>query len=57
MSASEPTDQPASIFFFDLESEADALRLAQQMAVKIGRQIIVRRADRSVVETVYPTKH
>ena len=57
MSASEPTGQPASIFFFDLESEADALHLAKQMAVKIGRQIIVRRADGSVVETVYPTKH
>ena len=48
-------DRPASVFFFDLESEADALQLAKEMAVKIGRRIVVRRPDGSEAETVYPT--
>jgi hypothetical protein len=49
--------KPATIFFLDLDNEAEVVRLAKEIADKTGRQIEVRDSDSNLIETVIPTKH
>ena len=48
---------PATIFFLDLNNEAEVLKLAKEIADKAGREIEVRNSDGNLIETVLPTKH
>ena len=49
--------KPATIFFLDLDNEAEVLKLAKEIADKAGREIEVRNSDGNLIETVLPTKH
>jgi hypothetical protein len=53
----DPPEKPAVIFFFDLDDEAEALRLAKEIAKKTGRLITVKKSDGTEIETVSPTRH
>jgi fructoselysine-6-P-deglycase FrlB-like protein len=53
----EPPEKRTVVFFFNLDDEAEALRLAKEIAQKTGRLIAVKKSDGTDIETVFPTRH
>ena len=49
--------KPATIFFLDLDNEAEVLKQAKEIADRAGREIEVRNSDGNLIGTVFPTKH
>jgi hypothetical protein len=49
--------KPIIVFFFNVDDEAKALRLARQIAAKNGRLITVKKPDGSEIEAAFPTRH
>jgi hypothetical protein len=53
----QPATKPATIFFLDLDNEDKALRVAQRIAEKTGREIVIRDSDGNLIGAVKPTQH
>ena len=49
--------RPATIFVLDLDAGQNALRIAHQIATKMGREIDVRDSDGNLIGAVKPTRH
>ena len=49
--------KPATIFLLEIESEDEALKLAQKVAEKTERAITVRNSNGELIVTVLPTRH
>jgi len=53
----EPFGRLTTVFVLDLDNEAEALKLAKEIAAKTGRAITVRHPDGVEIKTVFPTRH
>lgn len=54
----QPDKKTATIFVLDLDAEGSrALRAAQEIAAKTGRDIEVRDADGNLIGIARPTRH